>query len=342
MSKKKLGVFIGRFQPFHNGHASVIDLIDKECDYGLVVIGSINRAVSIKNPFTYSEVEFMIREYASYTCNNIELIVTGVADNLYKEWTWKKSVVDEVETAKNALSTYDDMEVVLYGHFRDDSSYYLREFPEWLLREVPELENGISANDIRTSMFQREETYKYLCPTPRFIEDATYYSRWVDLTEEFDYYQKEAAKFSSYPYPETLGFMCADAVVVCQGFVLLVERKHAPGKGVWALPGGFKNSNETFQETALRELTEETNLRVPVKVLTGSIRGSRMFDSPRRSIGIPRVTMAYHIEVAPNFDGSLPEVRPSSDAMAARWVPFQEILGMKLYDDHSDIINYFI
>ena len=42
--------------------------------------------------------------------------------------------------------------------------------------------------------------------------------------------------------------------------LLLVKRAVEPGKGMWGLPGGFIELNETPDEAATRELKEETNL----------------------------------------------------------------------------------
>jgi 8-oxo-dGTP diphosphatase len=42
--------------------------------------------------------------------------------------------------------------------------------------------------------------------------------------------------------------------------VLLVQRGNEPYKGMWALPGGFLNEDETLREAALRELKEETGI----------------------------------------------------------------------------------
>ncbi len=43
-------------------------------------------------------------------------------------------------------------------------------------------------------------------------------------------------------------------------FVLLIERRNPPFEGMWALPGGFLNLDETLEEAALRELHEETGI----------------------------------------------------------------------------------
>jgi 8-oxo-dGTP diphosphatase len=53
------------------------------------------------------------------------------------------------------------------------------------------------------------------------------------------------------------------AVIVKKGDeVLLVKRGIEPGKGLWSLPAGFLEVDETAEEAAVRELEEETGLRV--------------------------------------------------------------------------------
>jgi len=50
------------------------------------------------------------------------------------------------------------------------------------------------------------------------------------------------------------------AVVIRDGKVLLVERGRAPGKGLWAIPGGSVELGETLQAAAEREILEETGV----------------------------------------------------------------------------------
>ena len=45
-------------------------------------------------------------------------------------------------------------------------------------------------------------------------------------------------------------------------FVLLIQRGDQPFKGGWAFPGGFMNMDETTEQCAIRELEEETGLRL--------------------------------------------------------------------------------
>ena len=57
------------------------------------------------------------------------------------------------------------------------------------------------------------------------------------------------------------------ATIICMkdSSILLAKRAYEPAKGVWGLPGGFMELNETLEEAAQRELKEETNLEGKVK-----------------------------------------------------------------------------
>lgn len=102
---------------------------------------------------------------------------------------------------------------------------------------------------------------------------------------------------------------CVGALVYDhRGRLLLIQRGQEPGRGLWSLPGGRVEPGETDQEALVREVAEETGLRV----------------RPRRLVG--RVVRAapgggsYEIaDYACTVDG--PEhLTPATDAAAARWV----------------------
>jgi len=54
------GLFIGRFQPFHNGHLHVIKQMLEECDEIVIGIGSANSEITEKNPFSAAKREEMV------------------------------------------------------------------------------------------------------------------------------------------------------------------------------------------------------------------------------------------------------------------------------------------
>lgn len=59
--KNVCALFVGRFQPFHLGHAAVIQTILKDADELIIVIGSSQKSHDLDNPFTTGERIRMIR-----------------------------------------------------------------------------------------------------------------------------------------------------------------------------------------------------------------------------------------------------------------------------------------
>ena len=66
---------------------------------------------------------------------------------------------------------------------------------------------------------------------------------------------------------------CVGAVVKDgQGRLLLIKRGHEPGAGLWSLPGGRIEPGETDAEALVREMLEETGLKVAPGRLLGSVK----------------------------------------------------------------------
>lgn len=70
----------------------------------------------------------------------------------------------------------------------------------------------------------------------------------------------------------------AAVTIVQDGRILLVKRAVEPRKGLWSLPAGFLEIDESVEQCAVRELKEETNLDVE---LTGLLAVYSVFDDPR-------------------------------------------------------------
>lgn len=62
MSKYKLGMILGRFQIFHKGHESIIDMALSLCDRVLILIGSADKCNTYENPFDYEYRKNIIKE----------------------------------------------------------------------------------------------------------------------------------------------------------------------------------------------------------------------------------------------------------------------------------------
>ena len=351
-------VFIGRFQPFHNGHKAVIEAALEKAKEVVIVVGSSFAARNIRNPFTFEERKAMIEacftdsKYFSYDgaqgrVKSTRIHIVPVSDYPYDDNKWVNAIQSIVDQA-----VPDAKDVGLIGHSKDSTSYYLNIFPRWKNHiEVKDI-GGINATDIRKMIFgdttlEKQDIQNFIekvMPTQAWQSmdhavvlggaDGRY---WNVLAKEYKMVKKYKEAWKSAPFPPT--FMTVDAVVVQSGHLLLVKRGDMPGKGLWALPGGFLNQDETMLDGAIRELKEETRIKVPVPVLKGSIKSSKTFDAPNRSARGRTITQAFFIDLGV---GDLPKVKGSDDAEEAFWVPFNQVKQEKLFEDHFHIIDNFI
>ena len=325
-------VFIGRFQPFHNGHKAVIEAALEQAKEVVVVVGSSFAARNIRNPFIFQERKAMIE--AVFTTDRVKVV--PVSDYPYDDNKWVNAIQKIVdETVPHAK------DVGLIGHSKDSTSYYLKIFPRWKNHvEVPDV-GGINATDIRTSVFEGSTRYAFdVMPKESFLHMEYLWLKSPaipTLKQEYQMIKKYKEAWKAAPFPPT--FMTVDTVVVQSGHILLVKRGDMPGKGLWALPGGFLNQDETMLDGAIRELKEETKIKVPVPVLKGSIKGSKTFDAPNRSSRGRTITQAFHIDLGV---GELPKVKGSDDAEKAFWVPFKDVKQEKMFEDHFFIIDNFL
>lgn len=163
-----------------------------------------------------------------------------------------------------------------------------------------------------------------------------------ELQNEYYHIKKYRAAWDKAPYAPT--FVTCDCLIVQSGHVLLIKRKAAPGKGLLAIPGGFLNQGERIVDGIFRELKEETVIKVPMKVLRGSMVGQHVYDHPQRSL---RGRVITHAGIVYLEDGPLPKVKGSDDAAKAMWVPINEVYKMQdmLFEDHfyivEDLLNRF-
>lgn len=332
-------VFIGRFQPFHIGHEQVIRTALTLASNVIVLIGSANQPRTIKNPWTYAERVGMITDGIDLPREEVGRVTYApLCDATYNDQKWAANVqlaVDDIVVhSRGAL--YKPLKIGVIGHAKDSSSYYLKMFPQWESVEH-EMNESISATDLRGLMFEGKNIrfIQSLLPAKVFeyVRQWRFTPEFDVLLEEYIHTEKYKHAWKAAPYAPT--FVTTDAVVVQSGHVLLIRRRAAPGAGLLALPGGFLNQEEYLVDGMLRELREETKLKVPAPVLKGSIVNTRVFDKPDRSLRGRTITHAFLIHLPP---GDLPPVKGGDDAAKAMWVPISDIKEDNMFEDHWSII----
>ena len=131
----------------------------------------------------------------------------------------------------------------------------------------------------------------------------------------------------TYKYPRPA--VTADCIIITKEIepkVLLVKRGNPPFIGAWAFPGGFMNMNETTEECAIRELEEETSLKVTTIHQIGAY--SKVDRDPRGRT----ITVAYLAII----DAPV-EVKGQDDAVKAEWWPLSDLPHLAF--DHYDIMQ---
>ena len=167
---------------------------------------------------------------------------------------------------------------------------------------------------------------------------------FAEMAEEARYIEDYKRAWTAAPYPVTL--VTVDTVIVhadANGVphVLLIKRGSIPGKGNYAVPGGFIEPDEYLLAAALRELREETGLALPDDEAMSRLKGRQVFDDPERSSRGRVITHAFHFEFPA---GPLPDVEGRDDAAEARWVPVTELAQYhgRLFEDHGAILKHFL
>lgn len=388
MTKKDVTVYIGRFNPFHNGHAYVLEQALLNSKLVIVLVGSAGQARSLKNPFTFTEREQMIQNFADDFAlkqgfrhqgdkdnTNAQLIILPLRDFPYSNNLWIKSVQATVSSAiaKYSESAYGESapvkDIHLTGSDRDDSTWYLSAFPQWKLDLVSAFRPPLSATSVREVLYTSDLSVDALDSledklpggTLDFLIDFARSGGLEPLRSEYKFITDYKAAWAVAPYAPT--FNTADAVVIQSGHVLVVKRGAQPGKGLWALPGGFVNQKERIKDAAVRELLEETGIRlaegkrgkeITEAMLEGSIRDKEIFDDPERSLRGRTITVAYLMRLddtkplakvkgqnVPHYESGGKEIVETEDAF---WLPLDEALSKTelWFEDHHSIVEWAV
>src|ERR1700680_1301705 len=110
--------------------------------------------------------------------------------------------------------------------------------------------------------------------------------------------------------------------------VLLVKRRAWPYEGMWAIPGGFVNIDESLETAAKRELQEETGVQdVYLEQLY-------TFGDPGRDPRTRVITVVY----LALLDSERLQVKAASDAADVEWFSVYELPPLAF--DHAEILDY--
>ena len=106
-------------------------------------------------------------------------------------------------------------------------------------------------------------------------------------------------------------------LVVDKGKLLLIRRAYEPSSGLWSIPGGLLEVGESLEEAVVREIEEETGIKVEVKELLDVLNFVIKDEAGK---------VKYHyvlIDFLAKPVGG--ELRPSRETLDVRWVSLKDI-----------------
>jgi bifunctional NMN adenylyltransferase/nudix hydrolase len=336
-----LAVCIGRFQPFHLGHLALLRQALGIAQRCVVVVGSAWQPRTPKNPWTWEERAEMIRE-ALPEADRGRIEVVPMRD-YYNQQRWVAAVRKAVGWVAAPAKT-----IALVGHFKDATSAYLSDFPQWKLVSIGKA-GEVDGTPIRDALFgaapgQVDAALARLANrlppnTTEFLRNWAATGDVEHVAEEWRMLRKYKAEWASAPYPPV--FVTVDTVVRCHGKVLLIRRGQAPGKGLLAVPGGFLEERDTVYQSAVRELEEETNFALLAPALRACLKEVAVFDHPDRSQRGRTITHAHYFDLG---ERELPAVQAGDDAHSVDWVAIGDLAGLEdqFHDDHFHMLDHFL
>lgn len=323
-----VAVLIGRFQPFHNGHASLLEQAFAVGDRVVLVLGSAGAAPSPRNPFSAADRERMIR--ASLSPDRDARLSVVAQRDVWDAVRWSA----EVRAAVHAIAPGS---TVLVGFHKDATSTYLDSFPDWTLLEAGR-RGPLDATPLRELLLSDRPAAEVLEALGSCLPPGTreWIQAWAqgpargDLTRESIAIARYREQWGSEPR------LAVQALVRSDRGVLLSRRDHRPGKGLWELPGGFLLPGEQLREAARRTCRESSGIdlsRVPPVA-------ERVFAHPGRSLRGRIVTHAFLYE--PEWLAVPPPLGTTSDEVA--WIPVGQIPSMEetFFEDHFHIADVLL
>lgn len=97
MKKYKCGLYIGRFQPLHIGHAHIISKMLDECDTVIIAIGSAQESGTKRNPLSYACRKDLIMETFFWQDDNMKFVPLKDRENPSDDASWGDYVFTRVK-----------------------------------------------------------------------------------------------------------------------------------------------------------------------------------------------------------------------------------------------------
>ncbi|MFT3997436.1 MAG: NUDIX domain-containing protein [Asticcacaulis sp.] len=307
-------ILVCRFQPLHSGHVDILKAAADAAARLVVVVVGMQQRREARYPFTMGEQARAVAQ--ALEGRPVDIIEAGEYGDDPDLTTWLQPV----------LGRAPDW---CWGVIEDDFNPEALGLRVWSVSDTRAVTDGL-----RDAGYEGRLSDDAIAE-PLF-DGLRQLAQWDDLRAEHRMLRKYAQSWAAAPYPVNL--VTADSVIYRDGTILLIQRAHIPGKDLWALPGGFVETDETLMAASLREVAEETGLHLNAAALKDRFRGARIFDRPHRCSRGRTVTHGFIYDLS-GLD--LPPAQAGDDAAATRWVSVEALESLRevFFQDHYHIAD---
>ncbi len=236
---QKIGLFIGRFQPFHLGH---IDALKQARKYGitefLIGVGSSNKEHTAENPFTYEERKTMI---------------TKILNSLWVKFTiYPLPDVESDDDRKNyIIKNLPKFDVVISGNPRTSGIFKKTPYKICTIKIIKDIKSTAIRHMIHINDM---EGLKELVPGQVII-----YLKSMKADKRLAKYYRDEHRGPS---------VAVDGILVTKEKKIVIIQRKNPPLG-YALPGGFVEYWESAEQALVREMKEEVGVHIKIRKLAG-------------------------------------------------------------------------
>jgi len=321
-------VQIGTFQPWLHAHQLALNSALRQAPRVALVLACATQAPSVRHPFSLEQrTELLRRSIPREQQSRLILFALRETQPPGRDW---QALLEALQPAGEGLARLA---------IQTEPGLPPADRPGAVALPYP-ADRDIAAA-WRQGVLASPSNSSTVLPAAASSQAAVWLAEWLEgtqcvrLREEWQALEHDRLAWSVAPYPVTK--VTVDCVIECAGHVLLIQRGRAPGRDLYALPGGFIDLDETLLQAAHRELAEETGLDLGQE----APRASAVFDAPWRSQRGRVITHAYHFVLEADRP---PAARAGDDAAQARWIPLGRLPSLegRLHDDHALILAHFL
>lgn len=168
----KSGLYLGRFQPLHIGHTSIIDRMLKECKWLTIAIGSAQESGTERNPLSFSLRKRLIEDTYYRKSYRIKIIPINDREKYSDDSSWGDYLFDQL---------YDQGVLFPDAIYEGEENVRERWYDNYDVSviKVPRTEISISGTELRHAILKNQKATASV-----YLPDVVYHEYYEEIRKE--------------------------------------------------------------------------------------------------------------------------------------------------------------